>query len=90
MGSSIAAASWFCVHILTQNVTMKTKAAAEQDIIFFFPKMIPCPSRMFQCSLLTRLLNSSCPPLQKQNWGHFFYIPRNGSNEKHTRVNEMA
>ena len=39
------------------------------------PKTMPCPGGTAQFSVLPILLNSSCPLLQKQNWGHFSLHP---------------
>ena len=43
MEFSIAPATWFCVHILTQVFTMKAKDAAEKGLTFYFLKTAPCP-----------------------------------------------
>ena len=76
MEYSIAPVTWFCVRILTQDFTTKAKATAEQELTFFFPKTMPCPYGTAQFSLLPKLLNSSCPPLQKQNWRQFSLQPK--------------
>ena len=65
-----------CVHILMQGFTMKAKDTAEQGIKFSCPKMMPCSDGTAPFSILPRLLNSSHPLLQKQNWGHFSSHPK--------------
>ena len=71
MEFSIAPATWFCVHILTQVFTMKSKDAADKALTFSFPRTMPCPDGTAMFSILPKLLNSSCPLLQKKNWGYF-------------------
>ena len=71
MELSIAPATCFCVHILTQNFTTKARDAEKLGLTFSLPKTIPCPNGTSPFSLLPILLNSSCPLLQRQNWGHF-------------------
>ena len=41
MEFSIDPATWFCAHILMQVFTMKAKEAAEQGLMFSFPKTMP-------------------------------------------------
>ena len=76
MESSIDPATWSCVHILTQDFTMKAKDAAEQELTFLFLKTMPCPDGTAPFSIFPKLLNSSCHLLQKQNWGHFSLQPK--------------
>ena len=71
MEFSMAPATWFCVHILTQVFTMISKNAAELDLTFSFLKKITCPDGTAPFSNFPKSLNSSCPLLQKQNSGHF-------------------
>ena len=42
----------------------------------FCPKTNPCQSGTVQFSLCTILLNFSCPPLSKQNWGQSSLHPK--------------
>ena len=67
----------------------ESKGRSRAGAHIFYLKTIPCPGEMVQVSLFPRLSNSSCPPLQKHNWGHIHYSPRDGRNEKHAGGNEM-
>ena len=71
MELSIAPATWFCVHILTQVFTIKAKDSSDQGLTFPCPKTMPCPDETAPFSLFPKSLNLTCSLIQKKNWGQF-------------------